>query len=317
MGMGGAFVAVADGYSAIYWNPAGLARAASVEVGGMTTNIYGIDIFFNFVAGLARWDFAAGPATPSDRGANPTAPTATDNSQQPSATPEQTTSSLRLAVGLAWTEMSTEVLAFDEYGSPLGLIRYSEALYAGAAAVWLPRLGYLGGAVKAYSYRAPQAGVGGQDALAFGLGFDLGLAAPIWEDRLWLGLAAADVGDTGVKWRNTPTEPTDRVAARYTAGLALIQRPLLLEDDGAVLAVDLSSEPLLGQTTVRAGLEYRLLFLAVRGGVVWRPGGLASFTAGAGVQALGITIDGAWVQNREVQIEGAGHTLIVSASFKF
>ncbi|MCS7198671.1 MAG: hypothetical protein NZ930_08415, partial [Candidatus Bipolaricaulota bacterium] len=56
LGMGGAFVGLADGYSACYWNPAGVAKAAadgSIRVGGMNTNLFGAGINYNFAG--ATW----------------------------------------------------------------------------------------------------------------------------------------------------------------------------------------------------------------------------------------------------------------------
>ena len=320
MGMGGAYVAVAEGYSAMYWNPAGLARALAPEVGGMTANICGVDIFFNFLAARLAWDFSpqtpsVGSSEPEEVGGEEPNLAGAEPGLVGGVVPRGTT--FRLAVGLSWTEMSTEVFAFDEYGSPLGLIRYTEALYGLGVAGWVPRLGYLGGVAKAYSYRAPKAGVGGADATAFGIGFDLGLTAPVWEEKLWLGLAAADAGDTRVKWKNTPTEPTDKVAGRYTAGLALFAPNLVLEGDRLVLAVDGVWEPLVAGRSVRGGVEYTLLFLSLRAGAVWRENVGFSLTAGAGIRALGLVIDGAWVQNRELAVEGAGHTLVISAFFRF
>lgn len=43
MGMGGAFVAVADDVTALHWNPAGLADIDGVQVFGMRTSVYGVD----------------------------------------------------------------------------------------------------------------------------------------------------------------------------------------------------------------------------------------------------------------------------------
>ena len=40
LGMGGAFVAVADDASGIYWNPAGLVGAKRIELSSMYTNLY-------------------------------------------------------------------------------------------------------------------------------------------------------------------------------------------------------------------------------------------------------------------------------------
>lgn len=293
LGMGGAYVAVVDGYSAMYWNPAGLARASAIEVGGMTTDIYGAEIYVNFLAGLWPWAWGGGTGDAPDA-------------------PEP----LRIALGVAFTEMATEVRAYDEQGNPLGLIRYSEALYGLGAAAWIPRLGYAGVVVKAYSFRAPRAGVGGADATAFGIGFDAGLIVPVWQN-LWLGLAAADVGNTPIQWRNTPLEPTDLVSARYTGGFAYDGRGLLHEEDRLVVAVDAAVEPLVGGRAVRCGVEYSLLFFSLRAGAIWREGNPLSFTLGVGVRARGLAIDAAWVQNRELQVEGAGHTIVLSASFRF
>lgn len=44
MGMGEAFVAVADDYSACYYNPAGLVNLSSREVGSMYTDLYGLGL---------------------------------------------------------------------------------------------------------------------------------------------------------------------------------------------------------------------------------------------------------------------------------
>lgn len=43
MGMGGAFVAVADDVTALHWNPAGLARFEGLQVFGMRTSVYSVD----------------------------------------------------------------------------------------------------------------------------------------------------------------------------------------------------------------------------------------------------------------------------------
>jgi len=43
LAMGGAFVAVADNYSATYWNPAGLNQFSGVQLGGMNLRPYGVN----------------------------------------------------------------------------------------------------------------------------------------------------------------------------------------------------------------------------------------------------------------------------------
>ncbi len=301
LGMGGAHVAVADGYSSMYWNPAGLARAESPQAGGMTTELYGAEIFLNYLAGVYPWELGRAEQTPSH--------TAGDEP------------GVRLALGASFTEMATEVRAYDERGNPIGLIRYSEALYSLGAAGWVPGLGYAGGVVKAYRFLAPQAGVEGVDATAFGIGFDAGLAAPVWRG-LWLGISASDIADSSIQWRNTPQEPTDLVAGRYAAGAAYDASELFWDDDRLVVAADLSLEPLVENRVLRGGVEYSLGFLSLRGGASFRMGEefeqmLPSYSAGVGVRMLQLGIDAAWVQNRELDPDDPAHTWVVSAVFRF
>ena len=54
LAMGGAFVALADGYSAPYWNAAGLAGSQGTRIGGMNTNKFGLGIQFNYVGATTR-----------------------------------------------------------------------------------------------------------------------------------------------------------------------------------------------------------------------------------------------------------------------
>ncbi len=64
MGMGGAFVAVADDVTALHWNPAGLADLEGVQVFGMRTSVYSVDglsedsVLAGY--GMGRRGFAAG-----------------------------------------------------------------------------------------------------------------------------------------------------------------------------------------------------------------------------------------------------------------
>lgn len=298
LAMGNAHVAVVDGYSATYWNPAGLARAASPQIGGMTADLYGAQIYLNFLAGVYPWQPGGEVQTPSETLVE--------------------ASAWKLGFGVSFAEMATEVRAFDEQGNPLGLIRYSEALYGLGVGAWIPGLGYAGLAAKGYSFRAPRAGVGGVDATASGFGFDAGLAAPVWGE-LWLGIAGADIGDSTVQWRDTPLEPRDKVAGRYTAGVAYVADEFLNAEDRLVAALDASFWPLLDLRSLQAGIEYTLGFLSLRGGAVLRERDDAplSFSAGVGVHVMQLSVDAAWVQNRELPVEGAGHTLVVSASFSF
>lgn len=62
LSMGGAFVAVADNYSASYWNPAGLTQFSGVQLGGMNLQPHGVDgLNFSYGGGAVTFqDFAFG-----------------------------------------------------------------------------------------------------------------------------------------------------------------------------------------------------------------------------------------------------------------
>ncbi|MCD4690557.1 type IX secretion system membrane protein PorP/SprF [bacterium] len=64
MGMGGAFVAVADDVTALHWNPAGLATLEEFQVFGMRTSVYGVDGLSEDAAvagyGTGSWGGAVG-----------------------------------------------------------------------------------------------------------------------------------------------------------------------------------------------------------------------------------------------------------------
>lgn len=50
LGMGGAFVALADDATASYWNPAGLVQLKQKEVAAMYTDQFGLDLGYSFLA---------------------------------------------------------------------------------------------------------------------------------------------------------------------------------------------------------------------------------------------------------------------------
>jgi hypothetical protein len=64
MGMGGAFVAVADDVTALHWNPAGLAKLDGFQLFGMRTSVYSVDglsedaVFAGY--GMGRQGFGLG-----------------------------------------------------------------------------------------------------------------------------------------------------------------------------------------------------------------------------------------------------------------
>jgi hypothetical protein len=55
LGMGGAFVAVADDATAVMWNPAGLAQIADTRIAGMTTDLYGLGVAHQYVGAVTTF----------------------------------------------------------------------------------------------------------------------------------------------------------------------------------------------------------------------------------------------------------------------
>jgi hypothetical protein len=127
LAMGGAFVAVADSYSAPYWNPAGLGLATGTHVGGMNTNKFGLGINFNYVgAALGVGGFRVG--------------------------------------GAFLGEMISGIDTFGPDGQPAGTVDDSNLLFIGSAAMPLPMGGLalmFGGSAKYYTHSlAGESGTG-------------------------------------------------------------------------------------------------------------------------------------------------------------
>lgn len=144
LAMGGAFVAVANGYSAPYWNPAGLTRAQGTALGGMNTNKFGQDIQFNYVGATAQ---LAG---------------------------------FRVGAGFLST-MISGIETFGPGGEATGTVNDNELLFIGSTAFGLPFGGLpitVGGSAKYYSQSLAgesAQGFGGDAGLLLDLGnFDLG-----------------------------------------------------------------------------------------------------------------------------------------------
>lgn len=301
LGMGGAYVAVADNYSASYWNPAGITRADAAYLGGMNYDKFGLGLNVNYLSG----------------GMTPSKLPLTQN---------LSLGGLKIPLikdfSLAGTFVgfSTNVRAADPDGNPIGEITYSERTYMGSLGFSISSLGAIGTSVKNYRFRAPKAGVNGKNATASGLGFDLGLLAePL--SNFYVGAAGFDLTGTKIKWNNTPSEPTNIAPARYATGLAY--------------DLDLSYLPLpeliAGTTTfagqytfgpniankIRGGLEYNVSIFAVRGGVVKPLEGDLQFAAGAGLNINLLSADVAWLQNSSVEGENTSDTVILSTEFTF
>lgn len=162
LGLGGAFVAIADSYSATYWNPAGIALAGGPRIGGMYTNKFMADINFNFISGITN---IAG-------------------------------------FSIAATYMGINIAGipqYDENGNQIGTINDNEMVLGGSFAMNIAGIGFAGGTVKSYSQSlAGESGSGfGFDAglLISGMveGLSLGVAAfDIGDTRITWTTGAVD-----------------------------------------------------------------------------------------------------------------------------
>lgn len=170
LAMGGAFVAVADGYSAPYWNPAGLSNATGTHVGGMNTNKFGLGINYNYVgAALTLGGFRVGGAF----------------------------------LGSTINGIET----FDASGTSSGTVNDNEFLFMGSTALALP-LGNmplaLGGNVKYYSHSLAGesgTGFGGDAGLLLSLG-GLTFGATVQDlggTRISWSTGAVDLVDMGIR----------------------------------------------------------------------------------------------------------------------
>lgn len=322
LGMGGAFVAIANSYSASYWNPAGITRSDSIYLGGMNLDKFGLGLNYNYLSsGTPQFNLPLGDSSFSTNlsGFLPQA----------------------VSFSGSYSGFSTEVQAYtdtdgDDIPEPVGKIIYSERLFKGNTGFTIPRLGSIGLGIKNYRFRAPNAGKGGKDATANGLGFDLGfLSEPL--DNFWVGAAGFDLsgalqlrGDlkkdqdptgTEIYWKNTPTEPTNIAPARYSLGAAysfdLDKTPLPKFVTGNTI---ISGQYTLGPyitNKIRAGIEYNLSILSLRAGTVKPAESEWSFTAGAGLAINLINFDVAWFQNNVVEGRNTSDTIIFSSEFAF
>ncbi len=171
LAMGGAFVAVADGYSAPYWNPAGLGLAMGTRIGGMNTNKFGLGINFNYVgAAFELMGFRVG--------------------------------------GAFLGSLISDIEVFGPDGQPAGTVNSTDLLFVGSVAMpfSLDGLAFMiGGSGKYYTHSlAGEQGTGfGFDVgLLFAMGPNLMLGAAVTDvggTRIEWTTGAVDRVDQGVR----------------------------------------------------------------------------------------------------------------------
>jgi len=135
LAMGGAFVSIADSYSASYWNPAGAAKAGGTRIGLMNTNKFGQGINFNYVSGILSLD--------------------------------------SFAIGGSFLGSSISgIPEFDQDGNQVGTVNDNEMVFAGTAALEVAGIGFAGANAKAYNHSLADASAQG---FGFDVGVLLGL----------------------------------------------------------------------------------------------------------------------------------------------
>lgn len=187
LAMGGAVVALDNGYSAPYWNPAGMQLADRTHIGGMYTDKFGLGIDYFYGGGMTK-------ITP-------------------------------ISVGVAGVGSSIgDIATFGPGGEPSGTIRDNELLFLGSSAFQLPLEDqniYLGSNLKYYTHSlSGESGTGfGGDlgALLVSGPFQLGAAlSDVGRTSIKWTTGAEDFVDMGIRAGGAIT-----LGANFPLGLVL------------------------------------------------------------------------------------------------
>lgn len=231
LALGGAFVALAEGPTAGYWNPAGLARLQSFAAEGMYTNWLGAGIHYQHL-GLGGYP-PLGETRPTLR-----------------------IGEIPLTFALNWLSVMVPNIPWIEEGGEAGTFTaWSHLFLLSAGFSFLEELAF-GATLKVYHDRI-------LEGVSLGVGLDLGV---LWEttlagQRLRLGLVTTDVGSSRIQWYGTPGEPVNFVPWLVRAGAAL-----LLWEGRFILAVAAErgvDRPRFERVRLGAGVQVEFLSLGV------------------------------------------------------
>ena len=281
MAMGGSFVAIAEGSSTCYYNPAGLGQETRLTIGGMYTQPFGegFGLTFQYLNAIGSWEL-------------------------------QTSSAVaRIGLGITWLGLTISDIPTWEEEGPGGTFTASSSLYLISTGIPVPGMSdwSIGASIKIYRDKI-------LEGSSLGAGFDLGILGSfsLGEVPVHIGLNSMDVGQTKVYWHGTSGEPVNYVpwvnkvgfSAGFLDGIVLIASDL----DWAV------GRPMREQIT-HVGLEVRPLeALSLRVG--WNgdlEGAGSSFSAGIGLSLFdSFNFNYAYTT---AKVFGASHLL--SAHFSF
>jgi hypothetical protein len=313
LGLGGAFVALADDASASYWNPAALPRNRMRELLYMHSERFGDLVNYDSGALVFRTRESASGAksafglgflmvsvpdirfTPTDPDILKQIESGADQDFN-TIDPDGTQGDGDLAPG--------ELLNLDRLSQHTDIVTDRQSgvyLSYGRTRAFHEKLS-LGGSAKVVRKAV-------QDYSAWGLGLDL---AALWQirDEWTVGMNLQDITTTFLEWKNTPTESREYITPTAKLGTAWKQ-PIERISGSIAVAVDfdvrfedeedtsfkLGSAPV----DVRAGLEYWYRdTLALRVGSERLGGDNDPFTAGAGLRIRRFSFDYAYRNHSEL-----------------
>jgi len=289
MGLGGAYVAIAEGPSAAYWNPAGLAELTSFQAEAMYTDWLRAGVFLQYV-GVAGY-IPLGEERPTLR-----------IGQYP------------LTFGLNWFSVSIPDIPWVEETGEVGTFTAWSHLFLFSTALPLREDLSFGTNVKVFHDRI-------LEGYSLGISLDVGLLlrGEVRGVPFQAGIATYDIGGPAIQWFETTGEPVV-----YLPWLVRLGGAIKLWE-GQVLACA-SLEWALNRPRferARLGVEVQAAWLALRFGwdqPLWKEplpqGGEAlapgNWSVGAGIRAFPwLSLDYAFIPGRL----GDSHLLAISLSF--
>ncbi|MFC2078136.1 hypothetical protein ACFLTM_04940 [Candidatus Bipolaricaulota bacterium] len=277
LGMGSAAVAVADGPTAAFWNPASLSSVEGLAASSMYANKFGLDIGYQSL-GLAA--------------------AVTEN----------------LGAGLLMIRSSIDDIPFTgDEGD--GVFSETQTLYVLAvgyevSGLLLPQEQTrtsvaFGTGLKAYTHSLLE---GRGSGVGLDVGVDVGFSVG-W-GRLKMSLSAVDIGETAIRWEGTDHNPTNYVpwTNRFGAALGLLGDSLWLSGQADVAV----GRPHLNR--MRIGVEcWPIAQVSGRAGATFASDGTTRFTAGGSISWHGLRIDYAFLPNA---VLGDTHVFSLGMGFK-
>lgn len=268
LGMGGAYAGVADDSTAVYWNPAGLPKIKHIEVAAIQQGRQYSGVSLNEVG--SQYFFMSGGITVPKVG------------------------SFGAAIMRFGVDEIPQISGVDSNGVPIQVGTFKTQDLALLASYGLQlhpafntglTLKYLSGGTS--GLKAGGSVVG--DASSTSYGADLGMLVDFGAmtpnlKGLALGLNVQDLYNSGVVWKNTPTNPTDKVDMNPKVGLAYSPPFAFLKDNGSQLTFAIDADPKYGSNTL---MHYGSEFwykdtLAFRGGIRQFLGGLQNMETSLG-----------------------------------